>query len=286
MRKDRFFQMEKQLFEIVDVLLLNGTLVESPGLLYGKMGIAIFFFHYSKFTNNELFADYAMDLIDKILNQIHINSPVDYANGLAGIGVGIDYLIQNNFLAVEGDVCDDFDQKMYNAILYESCFDASMYNGLCGYGRYWITRLKFQDSAPIAYKALCCIVEQIEENFSKMTVLEQFDSFRLLNALQTYPNFEKLSLLLEKYLKESRISIESLGVLKEYTLENVARIYQYKKHFSDDVCIVDYDISKRISNVEWSSFVNLGLLSGLSGEAMLLLVALKSNNIFWLDLLS
>lgn len=33
-------------------------------------------------------------------------------------------------------------------------------------------------------------------------------------------------------------------------------------------------------------FVNLGLLSGLSGEAMLLLVALKSNNIFWLDLLS
>ena len=59
------------------------------------MGIAIFFFHYAQYTNNMLFADYAMDLIDQILNQLHVNSPANYKKGIAGIGVGLDYMIIN-----------------------------------------------------------------------------------------------------------------------------------------------------------------------------------------------
>ncbi|MDH6358179.1 hypothetical protein [Parabacteroides sp. PF5-9] len=38
------------------MLLLNGTLTECPGLVYGKMGIAVFFFHY------------ALDLIGEMQN--------------------------------------------------------------------------------------------------------------------------------------------------------------------------------------------------------------------------
>ena len=59
-----------------------------------------------------LFADYALDLIGEIQNQIHVNSPADYEKGIAGIGIGIDYLIRNNFLIVEDDICEDFDQRM------------------------------------------------------------------------------------------------------------------------------------------------------------------------------
>ena len=44
-----------------------------------------------------LFADYAMDLIDEILNQLHVNSQANYKKGIAGIGVGFDYMIRNNF---------------------------------------------------------------------------------------------------------------------------------------------------------------------------------------------
>ena len=52
--------------QISDMLVLNGTLTECPGLVHGKMGIAIFFFHYARFTNNMLFADYAMDILGAI----------------------------------------------------------------------------------------------------------------------------------------------------------------------------------------------------------------------------
>lgn len=93
--------MEKDLQQIADMLLLNGTSTGCPGLVHGKMGIAVFFFHYAQYTDNMLFADYAMDLLGETLNQIHVNSPADYEKGIAGIDVGIDYMIRNNFLVTE-----------------------------------------------------------------------------------------------------------------------------------------------------------------------------------------
>lgn len=47
----------KDLQQIVEMLLLNGTLTEDPGLVHGKMGIAVFLFHYARYTENRLFAD-------------------------------------------------------------------------------------------------------------------------------------------------------------------------------------------------------------------------------------
>ena len=85
-------ETERDLGQIADMLLLNGTLTECPGLVHGKMGIATFFFHYAQHADNELFTDYAMDVIGEMLDQIHVNSSADYEKGIAGIGVGFDYL--------------------------------------------------------------------------------------------------------------------------------------------------------------------------------------------------
>ena len=59
--------MEQQLQHISDMLLLNGTLVDCPGLIHGKMGIAIFFFHYARHTGNGL------SIIEKTLDKINHN---------------------------------------------------------------------------------------------------------------------------------------------------------------------------------------------------------------------
>lgn len=45
-----------------------------------KQGLLYFFFHYSQYTKNMLFADYAMDIIYEIQNQIHSNSLANYEN--------------------------------------------------------------------------------------------------------------------------------------------------------------------------------------------------------------
>ena len=37
--------MDQHLRQISDLLVLHGTLTDCPGLIHGKTGIAIFFFH-------------------------------------------------------------------------------------------------------------------------------------------------------------------------------------------------------------------------------------------------
>jgi glycosyltransferase involved in cell wall biosynthesis len=93
--------MVQTLRQIVDVLLLNGTLTECPGLVNSKMGIVVFFFHYAQYTNNMLFANYALDLIVEIQNQIHINSLVDYERGIVDVGVIPSLLEPFGYVALE-----------------------------------------------------------------------------------------------------------------------------------------------------------------------------------------
>ena len=51
-----------RLRRIANVLLLNASFIDNPGLLNGKMGIAIFFYHYSRYTKNKIYEDYAGEL--------------------------------------------------------------------------------------------------------------------------------------------------------------------------------------------------------------------------------
>lgn len=100
---ERSFQgkIEDRLRRIANFLLLNASFIDNLGLLNGKMGIAIFFYHYSRYTQNKIFEDYAGELIDEIYEEINVNTPVNFADGLTGIGWGIEYLVKNHF--TEGD---------------------------------------------------------------------------------------------------------------------------------------------------------------------------------------
>lgn len=54
--------------------MLHGSFTKDIGLLDGKMGIVIFFFNYSRFTNNTLYSDFAYDLIDEIYTDLDLNT--------------------------------------------------------------------------------------------------------------------------------------------------------------------------------------------------------------------
>ena len=78
--------------------MLHGSFTKDIGLLDGKMGIVIFFFNYSRFTNNTLYSDFAYDLIDEIYNDLSSDYSINFDDGLCGIGWGIEYLIANQFV--------------------------------------------------------------------------------------------------------------------------------------------------------------------------------------------
>jgi hypothetical protein len=135
-------RIDERLQRIANVLLLNASFTDNIGLLNGKMGIAIFFYHYSRYTGNKIFEDFAGELIDEIYEEINTNTPIDFANGLTGIGWGIEYLVKNGFIEADTDeALADVDNTVYRGSLYRP-FLLENGNDLFGYGLYYITRLR------------------------------------------------------------------------------------------------------------------------------------------------
>jgi hypothetical protein len=131
-----------RLRRIANLLLLNASFIDNPGLLNGKMGIAIFFYHYSRYTNNKIYEDYAGELIDEIYEEINTTTPVNFENGLTGIGWGIEYLVKNKFVQADTDeALSEIDTTVYRNSLYRP-FLIESGNDLFGYGLYYITRLR------------------------------------------------------------------------------------------------------------------------------------------------
>jgi hypothetical protein len=126
---------------IANILMINASFTENLGLLNGKMGIAIFFYHYFRYTNIKIYDDYAGELLDEIYQQIKLTTPVDFANGLTGIGWGIEYLVKQKFVQADTDeTLEDIDSLIYRKRL-ESPILISNGDDFFGYGLYYLVRL-------------------------------------------------------------------------------------------------------------------------------------------------
>jgi hypothetical protein len=128
---------------IINSLLLNASFIDNFGLMHGKMGISICFFHLARQTGNQIYEDYAGELIDEIYEEITANTPVDFENGLAGIGWGIEYLVQNGFIEADTDeVLEEFDNRIFKELIYNTPHDIGLLNGLTGLGAYFLKRIQ------------------------------------------------------------------------------------------------------------------------------------------------
>lgn len=276
--------IHNELSIVANMLLLNGTTTECPGLVHGKIGIAIFFFHYAQYTKNMLFADYALDLIGRVQQQIHVNSSADYEKGIAGIGVGIHYMIINKFLITDDDICEDFDQRMFRAVMYDPWQDFSLYDGLVGYGRYWISRLNHQGAVKDASKCLSRIIEQIRDSFQNIPMEEQADVYCFLYDLQKISGYEHCN----KYLLQC----------KRWSLNQVFQRFEncpfFRTLFEVQSCIYLRDIAKdnfdtsikRISELNKGKLpASMGLLTGYAGEGLLRMTMMEQANNTWMFLL-
>ncbi len=152
------------LSRVAHVLLVNGGFVQSPGLLRGKMGIALFLFHYGRFSGREAFAAAASELMEDILSQTDQGSPVDYAEGLAGFGTAVEYLIREQFIEPEsGSVLSAVDEKVYHHLIHHTPELLWTDCGIPGLGRYFAAR-KMEE-------ALSRTVDLLDKSFSSYPVL-------------------------------------------------------------------------------------------------------------------
>lgn len=111
----------------------------NSGLLHGKMGNVLFLYHYARHVDSR-YEEYADKWLDDIIEDIRkVNS--NYADGLAGIGTGIEYLAQEGF--IDNDTNEDLNDvdRLIGRIVSFSPGSIDMRTGITGYGKYFIARL-------------------------------------------------------------------------------------------------------------------------------------------------
>jgi hypothetical protein len=274
---------------IIQTLIINGTLTEPSGLFHGKTGIAVFFFNYARQTNNKLFHDYAIDLIEEIQQQITVTVSARYDIGLAGIGVGFEYFLQNGFLEAEDDnIFEEFDARMYRAAMYEPYPDLSLGGGLTGWGRYFIYRLRGSGhKGNKLHEALVHVTDEITQKIEQNTVPEneQPDVYRFFCDLTTLPEYTNQHHYSLQQCKEWEcISKPNVQSLFPY-LGNLQRLHVCQNYFN-------IDLSEKIGQ-EWKKWEemnnnfqrDMGMLKGWASEGLLYLTSVHPHDISWFNLL-
>ena len=62
-------------------LMLHTSHLNNIGLLEGKMGISLFFFHYSAYSKKKIYKQFAEELINEIYSEIHTERFVGHCLG-------------------------------------------------------------------------------------------------------------------------------------------------------------------------------------------------------------
>jgi hypothetical protein len=194
--------MEKQkkdelLTRIARHLMLQGSFSKGLGLLNGKMGIAIFFFYYSKYVKNTIYEDFGGELIEEIYEEINFNTPVGFAEGLCGIGWAIEYLIQNHFVSSgTEDIFEDFDKRILEMNV-KNMRNTSLDEGLEGIARYVISRFQGKKTP---YKMNFINKEFIADLIMGLSSFDHGKQF-LINSLEKIIHDKKMDCLNEDDLK-------------------------------------------------------------------------------------
>jgi len=157
---------------ITNALLLNASFIDNLGLMHGKTGIGIYFFHLARETQNQIYEDYGGELIDEIYDEITTQTSCDFESGLAGIGWGIEYLVQNKFIDADTDeVLEEFDNRIIHEITHHAPDDAGILQGISGYIVYFLIRIKNGSKRkPVLKRALLKAVLLLQKNIDRNIV--------------------------------------------------------------------------------------------------------------------
>lgn len=207
------------LAKIANHLIINSSFLDNLGLFHGKMGIVIFLYHYSQYTKNDTIHQFADEILLEILNEIHDELPVDFANGYCGIGWAIEFLLQKNF--IEGDSIDilmELDNKIMERDV-SRITDNKLFTGFEGILHYVVFRLSSCDNhIPFDKKYLSNISYSIskpnktQENPNFSEIASKFLLWENNKVLDYNPYTYLRKLLLSNKLEEDIIYL-NLGLI-------------------------------------------------------------------------
>ena len=170
---------------ITNHLIIYSMALDNIGLMSGKMGVALYFFHLHKVTKNDNHLRFANELVQDIMSKLDYKIPRTFFDGLIGISWGFDYLIRNKFVDFEDDdVLIDLDKALLE-INIANLFDESFSTGVRGIAYYFISRCSGKSTIPMPF-----CKEYIHVLYERINRIEPQDTtaIYLHNRLQQIKN--------------------------------------------------------------------------------------------------
>lgn len=105
---------------IINALMNRAYSIDDIGLLHGKMGIVLYFFHLGRAKDNNVFTVFAEELLDNVIEPFHESLPIDFKKGITGIAWAVEYLIRNGFIDADADdMLREVDERVFEVLLYK-----------------------------------------------------------------------------------------------------------------------------------------------------------------------
>lgn len=268
--------------------------------MHGNAGLCIFFYHLARHTNDPGYEKFADDLLEKVFCHLSTSAPADFENGLAGIGWGIEYLVQNHFAEGNTDeILEEVDNKVFRALNEDDLASFELGNGLTGTLFYLVNRLKnkkapFSMAQQINRELFILTINKIDKlvtaQFATMIKEMHFDLFwrfpvvlyGLAEAFTLNSYNGKISSMIRQWLPYFEAYIPSLHInrlflavalrqigyqVPEKRLEKQAQILLFATDFEQLKTEVDHHI--------------LNIRYGWPGVAWLLNIASKEIPVDW-----
>jgi hypothetical protein len=144
----------------------------STGFLYGDAGMAVAY-HLLAAGGDESTGEDGTRMLDRISENIAAVGELDFANGLAGIGWSIEWLVQNGLLkdVNTDEILAEIDDILYKNVTTSKQYMPGLFNGAMGKAAYFIKRARSKNPGTHRYTQLShqeCLVmltDDIDEVF-------------------------------------------------------------------------------------------------------------------------
>lgn len=196
---------KENLSNISRFLMLRGSFTSNLGLMNGKMGTVIFFYHYARYTRNPLYRRFAGEMLNEIYQEINNAYPYNFCDGLCGIAWSMAYLIRNGFVSTDDEkgLLSDLDAKVMEWDV-RHLHNTSLETGILGLGHYILSRYDPRERKsylPPDYLRDYFEVAEKNDLYDIKQIMFEIESGQLthkdyLNNLLLYRSFKKSALSL------------------------------------------------------------------------------------------
>lgn len=148
-------QSAKERARLLHRLVLHSDDVPCVGLFHGQMGILLVLARCARQYRQKPLRLVSEYLLDKVLASLAVETPLDFAHGLCGIGWGVEYLLQNGYMQGNRlEVCEVIDRRLAE-VAVSRVWDCSVETGMEGWLHYMLAHLQGMPPGRLPYSADC-----------------------------------------------------------------------------------------------------------------------------------